>query len=294
MSDLKIEVDGATLAATYSPSGPTALVALHAAAAGTRDYFLYQHLHRVLPPIGVGVVTFDRRGEGESTGRPSRGDFALQAEDALSICDVVDVADVGLWGISQGGWVAPLAAMTSSRVSFLVLIASIGVTPAEQMRYATAEQLRRAGYGDDVVAAALDLRRRFEDWIHGERRDEPRLRADLEAASAEPWSGMIFLPASLPDQTGVREWIDEMDFDPRPTFFEVQVPTLLFYGADDEWSPVDPSVEAWRQARGDDVAVVVINDASHDLRLADGKLAPEYERNLIAWLKTQTTAGAQR
>jgi pimeloyl-ACP methyl ester carboxylesterase len=60
-------------------------------------------------------VTFDRRGEGASTGKPSRGRFQLQATDALAILDALDVERVGLWGISQGAWVGPIAALRSSR-----------------------------------------------------------------------------------------------------------------------------------------------------------------------------------
>ena len=128
---------------------------------------LYEHLHRVLPPAGVGVVTFDRRGDGESTGDSSRGRFKVQSADALAVLDAIDVERVGLWGLSQGAWIGPIAAAAWDRVALLVLIASTGVTPSEQMMYATAEQLRLAGYDEDVVSRALDLRRRFEDCIHG-------------------------------------------------------------------------------------------------------------------------------
>src|SRR3954469_23627706 len=86
MRDLVVDANGAQLAATYSPAGSTALVALHGASAGTRDFFLYERLHKVLPPIGVGVVTFDRRGEGGSSGDPSRGRFDVQVDDALAVC----------------------------------------------------------------------------------------------------------------------------------------------------------------------------------------------------------------
>src|SRR5205823_3068945 len=151
---------------------------VHGAAAGTRDFFLYEHLHRVLPPARIGVATFDRRGDGASTGDASRGRFEVQAEDALAVADALGAKHVGLWGISQGGWVAPLAAATSDRVEFLVLIASTGVTPSEQMMYAVAEQLRLAGHGEDLVERVLDLRRRFEDSVHGRPVDEARLTDD--------------------------------------------------------------------------------------------------------------------
>jgi uncharacterized protein len=127
--DLRIERGDATLAASYSPAGETAIVALHAAGEGTRAGLLYEHLHEVLPPAGIGVVTFDRRGEGESTGDATRGRFRLQAEDALAVADAVDVERAGLWGYSQGGWVAPIAAVMSKRVAFLVLVASSASRP---------------------------------------------------------------------------------------------------------------------------------------------------------------------
>src|SRR5215831_8974461 len=73
MEELVVKHDGVSLAASYSPAGSMTLVALHGAGAGTRDYFLYRNLHELLPSAGIGVLTFDRRGEGESTGDVSRG-----------------------------------------------------------------------------------------------------------------------------------------------------------------------------------------------------------------------------
>ncbi len=290
--DLRIERGDATLAATYSPAGETAIVALHGAGEGTREGLLYEHLHEVLPRVGIGVVTFDRRGEGESTGDATRGRFRAQAEDALAVADAIDVERVGLWGYSQGGWVAPLAATLFDRVAFLVLVASIGVTPREQMRYATAEQLRLGGYDEAVVEQALDLRRRFEDWVRGRGRErEAELRADLLAALDEDWFGFLFLPPVLLDEEGCALWIEEMDFDPRAVFAQVRVPTLAFYGEADSWGPTPASVEAWRAARGDAVDIVVIPKAEHELVLPDGTLAPEYERTLVEWVRKQSVDG---
>ena len=288
MEALRIEREDASLAASYSPAGNTAVVALHGAGEGTRDFALYRHLHEILPRAGVGVVSFDRRGEGESTGDSSRGRFELQVADALAVIDAVDAERVGLWGISQGGWIGPLAAASSDDVAFLVLIASTGVTPAEQMMYAVEKQLRLAGYGDEIVARALDLRRRFESWVHT-RAPEPddELAADLWAGLDEPWWSQVWLPPTLLDEEGRRLWIEEMDFDPRPVFARVRVPTLLFYGGADSWTPVEPSIEAWRSAGGSEVEIAVVPDAEHDLMLPDGTLSPVYERTLVDWLTRQ-------
>ena len=45
--------------------------------------------HTLLPPAGIGVVTFDRRVEGESTGDSTRGRFALQTEDAPAVVEAI-------------------------------------------------------------------------------------------------------------------------------------------------------------------------------------------------------------
>jgi hypothetical protein len=285
VEELRIEGEGFTLAASYSPAGPTALVALHGAGEGTSESPMLRHLHELLPPHGIGVVTFDRRGEGESTGDATRGRFDLQADDALAVLRAVDAGLVGLFGYSQGGWIAPIAAGQSDDVAFLVLVASIGVTPSEQMMVAVERQLRLTGYGDDVVDRALDLRRRFEHWIHAVAPEpDEQLAGDLLAAVDEPWAGQLWLPPSLLDEEGVRLWIEEMDYDPRPTFEQVRVPTLSFYGELDSWAPVEASVRAWREARGDGVELVVIPGAEHDLTLPDGTYAPEYDRRLVDWL----------
>jgi pimeloyl-ACP methyl ester carboxylesterase len=285
---LRIERGAFTLAASYSPAGSTAIVALHGAGEGTRVSPVYRHLHELLPPAGIGVVTFDRRGEGESTGDATRGRFELQVEDALAVMDRIDATRVGLWGFSQGGWIGPLAASASDEVAFLVLVASTGVTPSEQMMYAVEHQLRLAGYGNDVVARALDLRRRFENWVHQESPEhEDELANELLAALEEPWFAHLSLPPVLLDEEGRRIWIEEMDFDPWPVFARVRVPTLLFYGDADSWTPVEPSVEAWRAARGDQVEIIVIPGAEHDLTLPDGSLSPEYQRAMVNWLGRQ-------
>ena len=285
MKEFTVRVDGAVLAASYSQGGDTALVALHGAAEGTRDYVLYRHLHEVLPEVGIGVVTFDRRGDGASTGHSSRGRFEVQADDALGVLSVVGAKRVGLWGFSQGGWVAPLAATESPRVAFLVGVASTGVTPSEQMMYATEQQLTRAGYGNAVVQRVLALRRFYEAYVHGRAAGrEEELAIELQRALEEPWWLLAFLPPVPLDAEGCRHWIEEMDFDPFPVFQRVQVPALMFYGEDDAWTPVEPSVRAWRDARGDAVDVVVVPEASHEMTLPDDTIAMEYEQKLVEWL----------
>jgi uncharacterized protein len=299
-SELRIErEDGVVLAVslTLPERLPApALVALHGAQPGLRDDPLFHHLHETLPAAGVAVSTFDRRGEGASTGERSAGRFELLAADADALVEAlgaqeeIDAERIGLWGISQGGWVAPLAAVRSGRPAFLVLLSSCGVTPAEQMRYSTAERMRRAGYDEAAVRQMTTLRLTLEELARGRgsRAEGERL---LEAARREPWWELEYLPDRLPENfDDARAWRDEMEFDPEPVFAEVRVPTLLFYGEDDEWIPIDDSIEAWRRARGAGVEIVRLPGTGHDATLESGEIAPLYTQTLLKWVG-EVTAG---
>jgi len=288
--ELSIPVDGAVLAASVSipdQRGAPALVALHGAGRGERGWYLYEHLHRLLPPAGVAAVTFDRRGEGASTGEPSRGRFTQQAEDALAVVDHacaaagLDPERIGLWGISQGGWVAPLAATLSSRVAFLVLVASCGVTPGEQMRWTAGFQTRQ-DFGDEAGAEAERLWSLGLDWMRGG--DRRPLEAAVAEAKEKPWWPKATFPGEVPDDDAREEVRNELDFDPAPVFSRVQVPVLLVYGDQDEWIPVEESIATWREARGDDVDILVVPGAGHE-PLVDGVVSPLYEKKLLDWLR---------
>jgi uncharacterized protein len=68
---------------------------------------------------GIASLIYDKRGVGESTGSWRAGTFAELAGDALAGMSLlaqrgeIDEEHIGLWGCSEGGWVAPLAASQS-------------------------------------------------------------------------------------------------------------------------------------------------------------------------------------
>jgi uncharacterized protein len=291
-SDLSIPVDGAILAATLSrpdAERPPGLVVLHGAGFGERGWYLYEHLHRVLPRAGVAVVTFDRRGDGASTGEPSRGRFEQQAEDALAVIDHVaseaglDSGHMGLWGISQGGWVAPLAATMSDHVAFLVLVASCGVTPGEQMRWTAGVQTGRE-FGDEAAAEAQRVWDLGLEWMRGG--DRAPLDAAVAEAKDKPWWPKAWFPAEPPPDEARGEVRTELDFDPAPVFAQVRVPTLLVYGDEDEWIPVEESIRVWLEARGDAIDVLVVEGAGHE-PAHDEHVVPLYEEKLVGWVRAR-------
>jgi pimeloyl-ACP methyl ester carboxylesterase len=231
-------------------------------------------------------VTFDRRGEGRSTGERSRGQFRRQADDALAVIEHVgglrgvSSGRIGLWGISQGGWVAPLAATLSSQVAFLVLVASVGVTPGEQMRWAARFQAA-AEHGAEAGERAAHVWSLLLVWMRGA--DRGPLEAAIADARTQPWWPQVLMPGELPPDAERRAIEEELDFDPEPVFRDVRVPVLLVYGDQDEWIPVEESIEVWRRVRPD-AEVLVVAGTGH-VPAVDGKMSALYERAMLDWLR---------
>lgn len=285
--ELVVRGSDAELPATLTLPSATpraGIVPLHGATSPNRDSQLFVHLAQVLPSEGIAILRYDRR--------PSRSEddvpFALQAEDALAAVDLLrehlGEAPVGLWAFSQGTWPATLAAATHPKeIAFLALVAGPGMSPAEQMRYGTREQVRRAGYDDRAQAETVEVWSAFESYLRGELSRE-NAQAIIDAYAGRPWFPLLAtVPAELPQDA---TWHD-MDFDPRPHIERVRCPVHLFCGTEDEWTPVDPSVQVWRERSVAPLTVTELRGLGHaPIDPIDGSVASEYEAALIDWLRT--------
>src|SRR5690349_516858 len=128
--------DSLTLVGTLAvPSRPAsrAIVLLHGSEPGRRDNPYFAYLRERLLAKGWAVLSYDRRGVGESGGKYSETpDLLVPAGDAASAVRFLagrGYARVGLLGISQGGWVAPPAATLEPRVALAIAIPEPPVPP---------------------------------------------------------------------------------------------------------------------------------------------------------------------
>ncbi|WP_051271441.1 alpha/beta hydrolase family protein [Shimazuella kribbensis] len=62
-------------------------------------------------------------------------DDVIQAVTLLQKRSDVDPKKVGTWGVSEGGWVAPLAASKSDKIAFVITIGAPGVPPIQQQTW---------------------------------------------------------------------------------------------------------------------------------------------------------------
>jgi len=248
---------GAQLAGTLDVPpgrGPfPAVVWVHGAGESARLPYDGAPLIQALVDAGIAVLSYDKRGVGESEGECCPGDygqFNLLAADvdsavaALRSRPEIDPSRIGLLGASQAGWVVPLAAVRSNgRVAFTALVDAPAVATGEEDLYSqgTGEQgslLRLASF----VRTAGGLR--------------------------------------TPGPTG---------FDPRSYLEQLETPGLWLYGGADRSQPTDKDVEVLNglKAKGKDFSVRVYPQAGHgllDVPPTDPRALPA----VVRWIKART------
>lgn len=254
-----ITLHGTVLIPERSEPGP-AIALVHGAGLGRRED--NRRVAEALAREGMLVLIYDKRTEGYAADVVGDRSYELLADDAIAAVQLlqqredVDPLQVGLWGLSEGGWVAPLAATRSDDVAFVITVAGGGIGPAEQTAWATEGALRRRGVTSEGALRALaDHTFRF------------LVSAELFA------EGM---------------------FDPVPVLRELQQPILAIWGSMDQIMPATASAQTMQEALepGDNPHYVLqlVPDANHDAMHVvngevTGELAPGYVEMMRSWIR---------
>ena len=259
----------------HLPEGPgphPAVVILHTANGGLRSYPFYQHLTRELPSHGWAVFLYDRRGSGASGGNFETASFSDLAEDALAAVSTlqsradINPERIGVYGISQGGWIAPIAAARNQQVAFQIIVSSSGVSPAQQMDYAARYHLQKAGFPEEIIRQAIDLRSQVNEYYRG-RLSRDAVRQALAAHQEEAWFSTAFLSGDmdLPVDVTREKWYYELDHDPLAAWKLVQQPSLFLFAGDDPWVPVQESIDNFKMVTNhlQDAPMVIIPETDH-------------------------------
>lgn len=195
-------------------------------------------------------------------------------------------------GLSQGGWLGPLAASLSSDVSFVVSVSGPGVTPAKQMDFSAATALKAAGQSDAIIERALKVRDLVNEYYRGRvSRDE--VEKAIETIEHESWFSQVFLNKSgnLPDDPKTTKWYREMDYDPIPPLKLIKVPIAFFFAENDAWVPIDESITIIKSATKSNSKIMIYRIPGTDHLMGTGKpdsggpTSKEYVKQLILWLR---------
>lgn len=249
---------GITLAGTLtlpSGKGPSPVVLLISGSGPQdRNETIYNHrpflvLADYLTRQGIAVLRVDDRGVGKSTGDFSQAtsvDFAsdvLAGIEYLKTRKEINPEQIGLIGHSEGGLIAPMVAVKSPDVAFIILMAGTGLTGEEILYLQGALMYRAMGVSEEDITKNRQFNERIfsvlkeeDDSENAEERLRQMFMDDWEKMSDEEKEQMgdpeVFLKAQL--QSLLSPWLKFfLTYDPKPALTKVKCPVLAINGEKD-------------------------------------------------------------
>lgn len=260
---------------------------------------------------GIATVVWDKAGNGCSDGRYSsalpiqeRATETLAALAMLKQRSDIDSQRIGAWALSQGGWVAPMSAVRSKDIAFLIVVSGPGRDALSQGTYPSVGLLRAAGASAaEAEGAYATLRRTLAVVRAGGTLEEalataaslrkyPALREmyQMDDAGAKQLQSLLAAP----------EW----SLTAEEFLQQVEQPTLAIFGKRDvvvDWrESVDVYRRAFQRSGNRDLTIETFEDADHEMypsRALPGhssKFVPGYIETMIRWLQGQGFAAQAR
>ena len=223
---------------------------------------------------GYAVLSWDKPGSGDSTGQfdnefanTERATIVVDALEFLREQPTVDPDRIGVWGLSEAGWVMPMALEMTDDISFMIVVNGGGEDGIEQMVYQWMQRARCAGASDEELALM-------------EQHGAPALKATTYTEYRAAMEPLLTIPSlsryvgttiELQAEEDWSSWPRDIDafFDPMDVIEKAPIPILAIFSAQD--IQVDPvqGAEAYRAAfaHANNTAsrVEVIPDVGHTL-----------------------------
>ena len=247
----------------------------------------------------IAALIYDKRGVGKSTGDWKRSDFNDLAEDAIAGIhflqqrNEIKPREIGLYGHSQGGMIAPLIASRSSDVAFIISGAGSAVPVYESEINSVTSQIRAKGISGKDLAEATEF---IKLWVNVMRTGQGWEQFDkaVEKVRETKWFPMLHVPPKDHWMWAFHKRI--YDYNSADYWAQVSVPVLVIYGERDLYVPVTQSIwnidRALSKANNRDYTILVLPRASHAFIIEPEAgqpfewwhIAPGFPDLLTAWI----------
>jgi len=198
---------------------------------------------------GIAVLRFDDRGVGKSSGSHAAAttlDFvtdAVAGVEFLKSRKEIDPKKIGIIGHSEGGLIAPLVALESRDVAFIVLLAGPGL-PGEEILYRQGVLLAKAASATDAAASQnLMLQKKLFAVVKQEKDSATLHNSLLQILKNDPNQlSDAVIQAQLRSLTS--PWFRFfLTYDPRPALSKVTCPVLALIGEKDLQLPAKENLK---------------------------------------------------
>jgi pimeloyl-ACP methyl ester carboxylesterase len=208
----------------------------------------------------IAVLRVDDRGVGRSTGDFSQATSKDFASDALAgvvylkTLKEINPKQIGLIGHSEGGLIAPMVAVKSPDIAFIILMAGTGLT-GEEILYLQGALISRAmGVKEEDIAKNRQLNEKIFSLII-EAKDDKIIEEKLRQMFMTDWAELneeekkaigdpeVYLNAQL--QSLLSPWFKFfLTYDPKSTLNKVKCPVLAINGEKDLQVPPKENLNA--------------------------------------------------
>ncbi|HOW13769.1 alpha/beta fold hydrolase [Methanosarcina sp.] len=251
---------------------------------------------------GIAVLRVDDRGAGGSTGNFSQAtteDFAgdvVAGIEYLKSREEIDTARIGLIGHSEGGLIAPIVAVESPDVAFIVMMAGPGIT-GEEILYLQSDLISRAeGVDNETIARNEALMKSIYSVVKEEQNDtlaaeklQKLIMDEMENMSEEEKKSSGYSEEALEAQVNaqvqnlISPWMRFfLTYDPAPTLMKVKCPVLAINGEKDLQVPPEENLQAIEEALkaggNRDYTVKELPGLNHLFQTAETGSPSEYAR----------------
>ncbi len=278
-----------------------AVVFLHGSGAEGRfgSRFLAEHFTR----YGIAALIYDKRGVGKSTGDWKASDFDDLARDAIAAVEFlrqrkeIKGKQIGVYGHSQGGMIAPLVSVRSKDVAFVISGAGSAVPLYEAEVNSITNQVRAQGISGNELSEATVFIKMFVNVLRTGQGWE-QFAAATEKARQTKWYPMLRVP---PQDNWFWSYYRRIaDYNAAEHWSKVNVPVLLIYGERDAYVPVAQSISnidrALNRAGNKDYTIVLLPRASHAFNIEPEagqpfewwRMASGFPDLLTAWIIQRT------
>jgi pimeloyl-ACP methyl ester carboxylesterase len=278
------------------------IIMVHGSGNATRHGAVdFEPLIEIFLRNGFAVLSWDKPGTGESRGDFTQG-YSL-TERAIILCDAVKVlvenpsiinTAIGVWGISQAGWVMPLALEKTQDIAFMMVVSGGGEDGIEQMAYQVGQMVACSGGSAEQVS---DVEKYWSQMQKAQEYNEYREAAEILVSipGVSEHTGL-----SVSEQNQWSPWPREIDafFDPMEVIETTTLPMLIHFGELDK--NIDPvqGAQAYKsaleKAGNEDYRVITIQGVGHVLTPAttgcldepvSGEWVTEYLDTLENWIQ---------
>ena len=230
---------------------PIAIV-IHGSGPSRRNSVWYLSVAKHLQDNGIAVLLPDKRGCEKSKGKWVGADFDKLATDATSAIKYIqnqngiNFSIIGLIGMSQGGWIAPVAATKTEDVSFVASISGATVTTDEQLLHEEIHNI--APYTYKFIAKMI-----------------------APITSNQIKKREYFLPF--------------VGFDPIPYWKRIDVPVFIGYGENDKNVPIDACLKRLQDNGLDHFKIKTYPQGGHGIINVDTKeMSKDYLDDLTKFI----------